>query len=154
MAKPIIQNSDLNNPFSSLEKENNGNAMVYSNQPIDEKIRRYTVFTSDVAWTINKQGQVSYIYPFVENCIGNDVELVIKNIASKYLSLPAVISCLIEMEEIKSIVSSGYRMEPRKLFLETLLTDEKCLKLEVTTYASYDSMHNFIGLTGTCHQIS
>lgn len=145
---------DLTNPFSSLEKDQDTFEKYYSDPKYEEKYRLYTVFTSDLVWTINKDGKVTYVNPFVENCIGNDADLVIRNKVSKFLSPVSLLSCLIELEEIKDLVKSEHKMEPRKFFIETLMFEEKTKRLEVTNYASYDSMGNFIGFTGTCHEIT
>lgn len=149
-----IQDSNLINPYSLLEKDHDISGKVYTDPQYEEKYRLYTIFISDVVWTINNEGKVSYVNPFIENCIGNDAGLVIKKIVSKFLSAPSVISCLIELEEIKSVVKSEYHMKPRKLFLETLMFEETTKRLEITTTASYDSMNNFIGFTGTCQEIT
>ncbi|HET6560076.1 MAG TPA: hypothetical protein VFG54_22300 [Prolixibacteraceae bacterium] len=154
MKEQKIQTSELTNPFSLLEKDQNISENIYADPQYEEKYRLYSIFTSDVVWTINTEGKVSYINPFVENCIGNDADNVIKNIVSKFLSPASVISCLIELEEIKPVVKSEYKMKPRKLFLETLMFEEKTRRLEITTSAIYDSMNNFVGFIGTCQEIT
>lgn len=153
MIKPGTKTSDSTDPFSSLEKDKDLAEKYQSDPQFEEKYRLYTIFTSDVVWTINKEGKVSYVNPFVENCIGLDADKVIKNIVSKFLTPVSVVSCLIELEELISLVKSKYKMEPRKLLVETLMFEEKTKRLEIATYASYDSMGNFIGFTGTCHEI-
>lgn len=148
-----IQPLDLENPFSSLEKDRETIEKYCSDPQQEEKNRLYKLFTSDIVWTINKDGKVSYVNPFVENCIGMDADKVIKDLASKYLSQVSILSCLIELEELKSHINAEYKMKPRKLFIETLMFEGIIRKLEITTYASYDSMNNFVGFTGACQEV-
>lgn len=154
MNEENLQDSDLINSNSFYQIDDNISGMIYADPKDEEKCRLYSIFTSDVIWTINSEGKVIDVNPFIENCIGYDAGLVIKKIVSKFLGPVSILSCLIELEEIKSIVKSEYKMEPRKLLLETVLLKEKIRRLEITTTASYDSLNNFIEFTGTCLEIT
>jgi PAS domain S-box-containing protein len=121
---------------------------------IEEKYRLLTVTISDYKWAINSEGIITYVSPFHDNFLGHPAEVIIKNNLSKFLALPSVLSSLIELEEMKSIVQSGRKMEPRKLILESIRIDGETKWIEVTTTAMYDSANNFIGFSGICQDIT
>lgn len=120
----------------------------------EEKFRRLTFTLSDIIWTINSKGIITYVSPFEENVLGYIAESIIKNSLPKFLTPSSVIACLNELEEMKSIVKSGRKMEPRKLILESIRNDENPKWIEVTSTAMYDSADNFIGFSGTCQDIT
>lgn len=120
----------------------------------EEKYRLLAVNLSDVVWSINFKGLITYVSPFVENLIGYDAEVAIKKQGPKFLTPNSVLSSLIELEEMKSIIQSGRKMEPRKLILESIVNDGTTKWMEVTSNALYDSANNFIGFSGICQDIT
>jgi len=120
----------------------------------EEKYRLFAILSADVIWTINLEGKVSYVSPFIENCVGYEAKIVIKNIVSKFLSPSSVMSCLIELEEMKSIVLSNMKIEQRKLLLETLGLENNVRWIEVTISSLYDSAYNLIGFSGICRAVT
>lgn len=120
----------------------------------EDKFRLLTVNLSDLVWTINSEGIVTYVSPFIENILGHFSEEVIKKNLSKILTPTSIMSCLIELEEMKSIILSGKKMEPRKLILESIGKDVTSKWIEVTTSAMYNSANNFIGFSGVCQDVT
>ena len=120
----------------------------------EEKFRLLTVTLSDIVWTVNSKGTITYVSPYKENVLGYPAETIIKNSLYNLLSPPSVLSCLIEWEEMKSIVQSGIRMEPRKLILETNSKIGEVKWIEVINTAMYDSDDRFIGFSGICQDIT
>ena len=118
------------------------------------KLRWLTVNLSDIIWTINPQGIITYASPFEENILGYAAEMIIKNEIPKYLTQASMVSSLIEWEEMKSIVQSGRKMEPRKLILESISKDGKTKWIEVTSTAMYNSANIFVGFSGFCQDIT
>lgn len=114
---------------------------------IEEKYRLLSVNLSDIVWTINSKGLITYVSPFEENLLGLDIETAIKTQGSKFLTPASVLSSLIELEEMKSIVKSGKKMEPRKIILESISKIGTPTWMEVTSNAMYDSANNFIGFS-------
>ena len=120
----------------------------------EERYRLLTVASSDYQWTINPEGIITYISPFQDNYLGHSAKEIIKNKLSKLLTPASVTSSLIELEEMKSTVHSGSKMEPRKLILESISNEGETKRLEVTTTAMYSSANRFIGFSGTCQEIT
>lgn len=120
----------------------------------EEKFRLLTVNLSDLQWTINPHGIVTYVNPFEENVIGQRADKIIKKKVSQFLTPVSVLSCLIELEKMNSINQSERKMEPSKLILETLSEESERKWIEVTTTAMYDSANKFIGLSGICQKIA
>lgn len=119
-----------------------------------EKQRLLLVLLADIKWTINSETKVSYISPFVENCIGNDAKTVIKQVVSKYLTPPSILSCLIKLEELKEILRTFKNTEPRKLVVELFANESNNEKMEISIFTIFDSKGNVIGFTGLCNYIT
>ena len=120
----------------------------------EEKYRLLTVNLSDLVWTINSEGLVTYVSPFEENVLGFTAEEIIKTKVSRFITPTSVLSCLIELEDMMSSVKAGKKMEPRKLILESIGKDGKSNWIEVTTNALYNSANHFIGFSGICQDIT
>lgn len=120
----------------------------------EEKYRLLTVNLSDISWTINSEGIITYVSPFEENFIGYEAEKIIKDKLFNFLTTSSVISSLIELKELKAILQSGGKMEPRKLILESISQDGETKWKEITSTAIYDSSNCFIGFSGTCQDIT
>lgn len=136
---PLIlgeQTTDI--PFTNNEKE---------------KLRVLSVLLADFKWTINTDCKVTYISPFIENCLGNDAGLVIKHLLSNYLTPSAIISCLIELEELKEIMRTFKNTEPRKLVAELLPNKSNFEKIEITSSTVFDLKGNVVGISGLCNFI-
>jgi PAS domain S-box-containing protein len=121
---------------------------------IEQKYRLLAVNSSDVAWSINSEGIITYVSPFEENLLGSTAEAGIKMKASKFLTPSSVLSSLIELEEMKSIIQVGKKMEPRKLILELINPEGTAKWIEVTSNALYDSNKSFIGFSCICQNIT
>lgn len=120
----------------------------------ERKLHWLTLTLSDIVWTINPEGIITYASPFEENLLGYAAEIIIKNKVAKYLTQASIVSSLIEWEEMKSIVQSGRKMEPRKLILESISENGEPKWIEVTSTAMYNSANIFIGFSGLCQDIT
>ncbi len=120
----------------------------------EAKYRLLNINLSDVVWTINTKGVITYVSPFVENLLGCTAEIAIKTIVSKFITPASVMSCLIELEEMNSIIKSGRKMEPKKIILELIGKDETNKWIEVTSDGIYDSANGFVGISGICQDIT
>lgn len=120
----------------------------------EEKFHLLAVNTSDLVWTINAEGIITYVSPFVENILGRFADVAIKKNLSKILTPTSIFASLIELEEMKSIIQSGREMEVRKLILESIGIDGTTKWIEVTSSATYNSANNFIGFSGVCQDIT
>lgn len=113
-----------------------------------DKQRLLSVLLADIKWTINSDAKVSYISPFVENCIGNDAKTVIKHVVSKYLTASSVLSCLIELEELIEIMRTFKNTGPRKLVVELLPNENNIDQMEISISTIFDSKGNVVGIAG------
>lgn len=119
----------------------------------DKKQRLLSVLLADIKWTINLESKVSYVSPFVENCIGNDARYVIKKIASSYLAQSSIIACLIELEELIDIIRTSKNTKSRSLIVETVINEYNIEKIEITSSAIFDLQGNVVGIRGLCRYL-
>lgn len=116
----------------------------------DKRERMLSILLADLKWTINSEGKVSYVSPFVDNCIGNDAKSVIKKISSKYLTPSSIISCLIELEELIEIIRTSKNTKSRTLMVETNINEYNFKSVEIKSSAIFDLKGNVIGIQGLC----
>lgn len=119
----------------------------------DKKQRLLSVLLADIKWTINSESIISYVSPYVENCIGNQAKYVIKKIVSKYLTQSSIIACLIELEELIDIIRTSKHTNSRILIVETLTNEYGINKIEITSSAIFDLQGNVIGIQGLCKYV-
>lgn len=142
--KNIINYRDSINDFFEQEGE-----IIFNEEP-DKRQRLLSILLADFKWTINSDGKVSYIFPFVENCIGKEASYIIKKIICKYLTLPSVIACLIELEELKEIMRTSKNIKSRTLIVDTVTKERNVEKIEITSSAIFDIQGNVVGIQGLC----
>lgn len=130
-------NSELGNDIIQLEE-------------IDKRKRLMSVLLADIKWTINSEGKVTYINPFVDDCIGNDSKYIIKKIVSRYLTPSSVMACLIELEELNEMLRTAKHTQQRKLILEIIKNKSNFYKIEISSSAIFDSLGNVVGIQGLC----
>jgi hypothetical protein len=140
----IINYRESINAFFQQEGE-----IILSEGP-DNKQRLWSVLLADFIWIINLEGKVSYVYPFIENCIGNDVRYVIKKIACKYLTQSSVIASLIELEELSEIIRTSKNTRSRTFIVDTLVRESNIEKVEITSSPIFDIQGNLVGIQGLC----
>lgn len=112
-----------------------------------------SVLLADIKWTINPEGKVTYISPFIENCIANDAKYVIKKIVSRYLTQPSIIACLIELEELTDIMRTSKYSKSRTLIVDTVINESNIEKVEITSSAIFDKQGHVVGIQGLCSYI-
>lgn len=117
-------------------------------EDLNKRHRLMSVLLADIKWTINSVGKVSYINPYLENCIGNDAKYVIKKIVSRYLTQSSVIACLIELEDLTDIIRTSKNTKSRTLILDTVINESNINKVEVTSSAIFDIHGNVVGIQG------
>lgn len=144
----IIRNKVTINDFLKKEGE-----IKILEEP-DKRQRLLSVLLADFKWTINSEGIVSYVNPFVENCIGNDARFVIKKIVSRYLTQSSVVACLIELEELTEIMRTSKNIKSRTLIVDTLTNEGNVRKVEITSSAVFDLSGNVVGVQGLCCYLS
>lgn len=116
----------------------------------NKKQRLMSVLMADIKWTINSEGKVSYINPYVEDCIGNHAKYLIKKIVSRYLTQSSVMACLIELEDLLEMLRTSKNTQQRKLIVDMLKDKSEIEKLEVTSSAIFDTQGNIVGIQGLC----
>lgn len=146
--KNININRDTINTFFKQEGE-----IILLEKP-DKRQHLLSVMLADFKWTINSEGIVSYIHPFVENCIGKDARYVIKKIVSRYLTQSSIIACLIELEELTEILRTSKNIKSRILTVDTLINECNIVKVEITSSAIFDLQGNVVGIQGLCCYLS
>lgn len=120
----------------------------------EEKFRLLTTNLSDVVWTVNSEGLITYISPSVEQLIGYNADEVINAKITKFFTTTSALTCLIKLEEAKSTIIQGRKMEPCKISMEAICKDTTTKWTEVSGNAMYDSSENFVGFSGICQNIT
>ena len=165
--KPGNSISAFDDEFGFIQRNSNGSHVALgkprtvANKIIEipfldnqqEKQRVLSVLLADIKWTINSDGKVSYISPFVDNCLGVDAKFVIKHLASEYLIPSSILSCLIELEKLKEIIRTFKNTEPRKLLVELVPNECNIEKIEITMSVIFDSKGNVVGISGLCNYL-
>lgn len=116
----------------------------------DKKQRLLSVLLADIKWTINSEGIVSYVSPYMENCIGIHAKYVIKKILSRYLTQSSILACLIELEELNEIIRTSKNTKSRTLVVETIINEYNIKKIEITSSVIFDLQGNVVGIQGLC----
>lgn len=120
----------------------------------EEKFRLLTTNLSDVVWTVNSEGSITYISPSVEQLIGYTADEVINSKITKFFSTTSALTCLIKLEEAKSTIIQKRKMEPCKMKLEAICKDTTTKWTEISGNVMYDSSDSFIGFSGICQDIT
>lgn len=132
------------------ERKSTEQALIKS----EAKFRLLTTNLSDVVWTINSEAEITYISPSVEQLLGYKADEVINSKITKFFTQTSALTCLIKLEEAKSTIIQGRKMEPCKISLEATCKDSTTKWTEISGNVMYDSSDNFIGFSGICQDIT
>jgi len=120
----------------------------------EAKFRLLTTNLSDVVWTINPEAVITYISPSVEQLLGYKADEVTNSKITKFFTPASTLSCLLKLEEAKTTITQGRKMEPCKIKLEAICKDSTTKWTEISGNVMYDSSDNFIGFSGICQDIT
>lgn len=145
--KDIIKKNESINEVTGAKNE------IIQLEETEKRKRLLSVLLADYKWTINQEGKVTYINPYVDDCIGNDAKYIIKKIVSRYLPQLSVMACLIELEELNEMLRTSRNTHQRKLIVDILKNESGIKKIEILSSAIFDSQGNVVGIQGLCNYL-
>ena len=120
----------------------------------EEKYRLLALNTSDVIWTINMEGKITYMSPAVEKLLGySSEELIQSGIARIFTPATTTIAMTTLAESIKTL-QSGEILPTQTLILEHLCKGGATVWAEMTVNPLFNGNHDILGFVGVTRDIT
>jgi PAS domain S-box-containing protein len=119
----------------------------------ESKYRLLAVNSSDIIWTINLEGQFTYISPSVETARGFTPEEVMAHGIDGTLTPDSAIIAKQALAETVQILQSGQTVSPRTFILEHSCKDGSTVWAELTVSTMFDDNQQLKGFLGISHNV-
>lgn len=120
----------------------------------EEKFRSMASSISDVIWTIDIVGNLTYVSPSIDRLLGYSPDEVIGNHFSSLLCPDSAKFALNVIGSSIQSVNSGKKTRPKKFVAESICKNGKTRWIEITANPMFDSKQTFTGFTGISQDIT
>jgi diguanylate cyclase (GGDEF)-like protein/PAS domain S-box-containing protein len=120
----------------------------------EERSRLLADSLSDVVWTMDPSGNVTYISPSVERITGYTPEEIMRRKFLKTLTPDSAIVFRAKMNEIVAALKAGRRVDPGHLELEQIRKDGSRIWIDAIYGAIYNSAGEFVSVKGVARDIT
>ncbi len=129
----------------------------YFDEKLKESEERHRLLadnSSDVIWTMDKEGKFTYVSPSVEKLRGYTPEEVMKQTPEEVLSPSSLIHYMEGMKEVNKAIQKGERFPELKAELEQPCKNGSTVWTEATITGIYKANNEFVGILGVTRNIS
>jgi PAS domain S-box-containing protein len=120
----------------------------------EEKYRLLAVNSSDVIWTLDLEGNITYISPSVKQFRGYTPEEVMQMGIEKFLAPASAEVAKGAMAEYLPILKSGQQDLTRTFIFELVCKDGSTVWAEVTASTMFNDNHEVIGVVGITRDVT
>jgi PAS domain S-box-containing protein len=120
----------------------------------EEKYRLLAVNTSDVIWTINLEGTITYMSPAVKRLLGYSSEEVIQRGIEGIFTPDSTKMAMTTLSESIKTLQSGEILPTQTLILEHLCKGGATIWAEMTVNPMFSGNHDILGFVGVSRDIT